>query len=104
MLLQSTAVATFFGILSISLFFLLPIIGMWKIFEKANKPGWAVIIPIYNIVVFLEIIGESPWWIILFLIPYVNIIALIVGLNLLVKCFGKNTGFTIGVIDRKSVV
>src|ERR1700748_439146 len=45
------------------------IIAHWKIFEKAGKPGWAAIIPIYNIIVLLEIIGKPVWWIIMFLIP-----------------------------------
>jgi hypothetical protein len=59
------------------LIFLLPIIAMWKLFEKANKPGWAVIIPIYNIIVFMEIIGKPWWWLFLWLIPYLNIIWII---------------------------
>ena len=33
----------------------------WKIFTKAGKPGWASIVPIYNIIVLLEIVGK-PWW------------------------------------------
>ena len=44
---------------------LLIIISMWKIFTKAGKPGWAAIIPIYNIIVLLEIVGKPVWWIIL---------------------------------------
>jgi len=80
------------------LIFLLPIIAMWKLFEKANKPGWAVIIPIYNIIVFMEIIGKPWWWLFLWLIPYLNIIWIIWSWNLMVKSFGKSEGFTIGVI------
>ena len=80
------------------LIFLLPTIAMWKLFEKANKPGWAVIIPIYNIIVFMEIIGKPWWWLFLWLIPYLNIIWIIWSWNLMVKSFGKSEGFTIGVI------
>ena len=29
------------------------IAGLWKTFEKAGKPGWAAIIPIYNIYVMI---------------------------------------------------
>ena len=37
----------------------------WRIFEKAGQPGWAAIIPIYNVIVLLEIVGRPLWWIIL---------------------------------------
>jgi len=76
----------------------LVIAGMWKIFVKAGKPGWAAIIPIYNIVVLLEIVGRPLWWLILLIIPFVNLIALIVIMNDLAKSFGKGVGFTIGLI------
>ena len=50
------------------------IAAMWKVFTKAGKPGWASIIPIYNMVVLLDIAGKPVWWIILFFIPIVNFI------------------------------
>jgi magnesium-transporting ATPase (P-type) len=71
---------------------------MWKIFEKAGHPGWSAIVPIYNYYIFTKIIGKPGWWTILFLIPYVNIIFLIWGTNLLSKSFGKDIGFTLGLI------
>lgn len=74
------------------------IICYWKIFTKAGKPGWAAIIPIYNIIVLLEIIGKPWWWLILLLIPFVNIIFMIWMINLLSKSFGQGVGFTIGLI------
>ena len=74
------------------------LVGMWKIYEKADKPGWAAIIPIYNIIVLLEIIGKPVWWIILYLIPCVNIIFGIWTINLLSKSFGQGVGFTLGII------
>jgi len=74
------------------------IIALWKIFEKAGKPGWAAIIPVYNIIVLLEIIGKPIWWIILFFIPCVNfIVSILVALEI-AKCFGKGAGFAIGLI------
>jgi hypothetical protein len=72
------------------------IMGLWKIFEKAGKPGWAAIIPIYNLIVILEIVGKPIWWIILFLIPCVNIIIAILVYIDLAKCFGKGAGYGIG--------
>ncbi len=68
----------------------------WKIYAKADKPGWAAIVPIYNIIVLLEIVGRPLWWIVLFLIPFVNfIVAAVVSVDL-AKSFGKDIGFGIG--------
>ncbi|MEO6980114.1 MAG: DUF5684 domain-containing protein [Mucilaginibacter sp.] len=74
------------------------IVGQWKVFEKAGKPGWACIIPIYNIIVMLEIVGKPLWWVILFFIPCVNIIFAIWTINLVSKSFGQSEGFTIGLL------
>ena len=70
----------------------------WRIYEKAGKPGWACIIPIYNIIVLLEIVGKPWWWLLLMLIPIVNIIFAVWMTNLLSKSFGKSEGFTVGLI------
>ena len=56
---------------------LLVIAGLWRVFTKAGKPGWAALIPIYNLIVLLQIAGKPAWWLLLFLIPGVNIIMLI---------------------------
>jgi hypothetical protein len=75
---------------------LLAIISMWKIFTKAGEPGWAAIVPIYNIIVLLKISGKPAWWFILLIIPFVNIIiAIMVCINL-AQNFGKSTGFGVG--------
>ncbi len=74
------------------------IIAQWKVYEKAGKPGWACLIPIYNIIVLLEIVGKPTWWIILCFIPIANIVVLIMMTNLLSKSFGKGTGFTLGLL------
>jgi uncharacterized membrane protein YhaH (DUF805 family) len=70
----------------------------WKIFTKAGKPGWACLIPIYNIIVLLEIVGKPWWWLLLMLIPVVNLVFAIWMTNLLSKSFGKSEGFTVGLI------
>lgn len=74
------------------------IITMWKIYEKAGKPGWTCIIPIYNTIVMLEIVGKPWWWLFLFMIPGVNLVFAIWATNLLSKSFGKTEGFTVGLI------
>ncbi|PSQ58780.1 MAG: signal peptidase I [Halobacteriales archaeon SW_9_67_25] len=49
--------------------------GFWKTFEKAGEPGWAAIIPIYNLYVLIKISGNPWWWLILMFIPIINILA-----------------------------
>lgn len=73
----------------------LMVISMWKIFTKAGKPGWAAIIPIYNLVVLLEVVGKPVWWIILFLIPIVNIVIAIMVTHQLSLAFGQGIGTTL---------
>ena len=82
------------------LFFLaiavLVIAGFWKVFVKAGHPGWAAIVPIYNIYILLKIGGRPGWWLLLFLIPVVSfVIAIIVAIDV-AKSFGKGTGFGVG--------
>jgi hypothetical protein len=64
--------------------------SMWKIFTKAKKPGWAAIIPIYNTIVMLEIIGKPWYWLLLLLVPGVNIVIAIMMSVAVAKCFGKS--------------
>jgi hypothetical protein len=71
---------------------------MWKMFVKAGKPGWAAIIPIYNTIVLIEIVGKPIWWFLLFLVPCVNFVFIIWTYNLLSKSFGKSEGFTVGLL------
>jgi hypothetical protein len=77
---------------------LLMVASMWKLFVKAGKPGWAAIVPIYNLVVLLEIAGKPLWWFILFLIPVVNFIVLIILAIAVARKFGKGTGFALGMV------
>jgi hypothetical protein len=72
------------------------IAGMWKVFEKAGKPGWAAIIPIYNIIVLLEIAEKPLWWIILCFIPFVNLVVIVLIAIAVAGNFGKSTLFGIG--------
>jgi hypothetical protein len=74
------------------------IASMWVIFTKAGQPGWAAIIPIYNIVVLLQIVGRPIWWIVLMLIPFVNFIVGILVTIDLAKSFSKSVGFAIGLL------
>lgn len=74
------------------------IAGIWATFVKAGEYGWAALIPIYNLIVFLRIAGKPWWWVFLFLIPLVNIvIGIIVHIDV-AKNFGKGVGFALGLI------
>ena len=73
------------------------IAGFWKVFVKAGKPGWAAIVPIYSLIVLLEVAGKPLWWIILFFIPIANLIAVILVGIAVARKFGKGDGFGIGV-------
>jgi hypothetical protein len=72
------------------------IASMWMVFAKAGKPGWACLVPIYNIIVLLEIAGKPIWWIVLFFIPVANLIATILVALGIAQKFGKGAGFGIG--------
>ncbi|MGH8909236.1 MAG: DUF5684 domain-containing protein [Egibacteraceae bacterium] len=74
------------------------IAAMWKVFVKAGQAGWAAIIPIYNSYIQLKIVGRPWWWLLLYLVPLVNIvIAVIVSMDL-AKSFGKGVGVGIGLL------
>lgn len=77
---------------------ILTLVSLWKIYEKAGEPGWAAIIPIYNFVILLKIVEKPVWWVILFIIPVVNIVIIILVYFRLGKMFGKSDGFSIGLI------
>lgn len=71
--------------------------GMWKVFEKAGQPGWAAIVPFYNIYVLAtQVARKEILWFILLLIPVVNIIAAVIVSIDVARKFGQGTGFGIG--------
>lgn len=74
------------------------IVSLWKVFEKAGREGWECIIPIYNIIVLLEITGLPMWYIALLFIPGANIYATVKIYLELAYRFKQSTGFGIGLI------
>ncbi len=74
------------------------IAGIWRVFTKAGRPGWASIIPIYNAWVLLDIAEKPGWWLLLLFIPLVNAITLIFVLIALAERFGKGVGFGLGLL------
>jgi hypothetical protein len=74
------------------------LVSLWKLFVKAGKPGWAAIVPIYNIITELEIVGRPWYWLLLMLIPFVNIVLAIIVTFRMAKVFGKDTGYGFGLL------
>ncbi|MFT5778520.1 MAG: hypothetical protein ACI837_001476 [Crocinitomicaceae bacterium] len=73
-------------------------ISFWKICVKAGREGWEGILPIYNYYVFLQIAKKPTWWLGMFFIPIVNIVFLIKMMDGISKAFGKESGFTVGLV------
>ncbi len=103
----TSAIAMFGGVfVTISLIIaILQIIAMWKLFTKAGEKGWKSIIPIYNLVILFKISGISPWVICGYLTSFIPIVGIIVCLGIaiyqangLAKSFGKDIGYTVGLI------
>ena len=64
----------------------------WKLYQKAGEPGWAVLVPVYNALVLLRIVGRPAWWLILLITPA----ALIINFDL-AKSFGKDWTYGLGI-------
>lgn len=97
---QQAAMGAAAGVIGIVylVFIALMVVCMWKVFTKAGEPGWASIVPIYNIVVLLKISGKPWWWLLLLFIPFVNFIIMILAMLGLAKNFGKGGGFAVGLV------
>ena len=93
----STGTLIFSGVigLAIVIFF---VVVWWKIFTKAGRPGWAILIPFYNLYMMIKVAGKPGWWLILFFIPIVNFIIFILMALGIAQNFGKGAGFAVGII------
>ncbi|MEI7594582.1 MAG: DUF5684 domain-containing protein [Bacteroidota bacterium] len=91
-LIAAILIASFFFI-SVLLFS-----SWWQIYTKANKKGWAILLPIYNVLIMCSIAKKPWWWIFLLMIPGVNIVLYIIILYNISKNFSKNHFFTAGMV------
>ena len=96
-LYEQTAQSPLYGFLSLAVSILV-ILAMWKIFVKAGEPGWAAIIPFYNLYILFKIVYGNGWKFLLLLIPIANIVFLILVYGKLAKVFGKGNGFAVGLV------
>lgn len=78
-------------------------VALWFVFKKAGEPGWAAIIPVYNILITIKIASKPWWYILLFLVPVVNIVIAIMMLHGISKNFGKGGWFTVGLLFFRTI-
>lgn len=72
------------------------LIATWVIYVKAGEPGWAMLIPIYNLIVLHRMAGKPGWWVLLYFIPVVSLIIVILVYIGLAERFGQGAGFGLG--------
>ena len=81
----------------------LTLVAMWKIFVKAGKPGWACLIPFYNVYCMYDIAWGNGWLFLLTFIPCVGFVFAIIMLFKLAKAFGQGTGFGFGLLFLNTI-
>jgi hypothetical protein len=86
------------GIIGGLIGYLIGAFALYGVFKKAGEPAWQAFIPIWNTIVVLKIAGKPVWWIVLFLIPIVNIVFLVLTYHALSTSFGHGAGFTVGLV------
>ena len=71
------------------------LIAVGVAYGRAGRPGWAAIIPYYNLVVLSRVAGKPGWWCILLLIPVVNIVFMVLVAHGVSRNFGFGAGMTV---------
>ncbi len=75
---------------------LLTVVPLWRLYQRAGRPGWAAIVPIFSQYTLCEVVGRPVWWLIWLFIPYVNVVFWLIFAIDLARSFGKSTGFGVG--------
>ncbi len=70
--------------------------ALWRLFRVAGQPGWAAVVPIYNVVVLLRIAGRSAWWTLLAIVPFVNLLVMLLAALGISRRFGHGVPLAIG--------
>lgn len=71
------------------LILLIGAVAKWRLFIKCDQPGVAAIIPVYDLIVALRIVGRPDAHVFLFLIPGFNIYFMVKLLIEISQSFGK---------------
>lgn len=91
------AFATVYLIIAL-IILVLTVVGNWKLFEKAGKPGWACIVPFYSLYCKIDFCFGNGWLFLLTFVPCVNVVFAIMTCFKLSKAFGQGTGFGFGLL------
>ena len=78
--------------------FILLLVAGWQMYVKAGQKGWVAIIPLLNFFGLMKIVHRPWWWVLLFFIPFVNIVVWIIVMMDLAKAFGRGVGMTLVLI------
>ena len=73
------------------LFLLIGAVAKWRLFVKCDQPGLASIVPIWDLVVTMSIVGRPKWHAWFFVIPVFNIFFAFKVLIELAQSFGKTS-------------
>ncbi len=66
-------------------------IALWKMAERTKEASaWFAIVPLLNVILFLKLARRPAWWLILFFLPIVNLVALIMATMSLCERFSVN--------------
>lgn len=77
--------------IALAVFAFIAFVAQWRLYEKADLPGYASLVPVWNVIVFLKIMGRPAHHIFYFLIPVYNIYFLVKVYIELCHCFGKRS-------------
>lgn len=70
----------------------------WQLFKKAGRPGWAALIPIYDVYMLNKIVIGTGWFFLLVFAPCGTIVYPIMLYYNLGKVYGRSTAFSMGLI------
>jgi uncharacterized protein DUF5684 len=71
------------------------LVCLWRVYTKAGQPGWAAIVPFYNVYVLLKIVGRPGWWLVWYFVPIANVVVMVIVTVELAVAFGKSGGFAV---------
>ena len=74
---------------------ILILVAGWKMYVKAGQQGWVSLIPILNILGLVKIVHRPWWWLLLMLIPFVNLVVGVILMLDLAKAFGHGVGMAL---------
>ena len=94
----TTAIILLFTVFFLMSGTILQIVAKWNIFDKADEPGWAAIVPFYGNYIFHYITWGNGWWFLASFIPGISFVVKVITMVKLSCSFDKNSVFTLGLM------